>query len=345
MYRIAVWGFALLTALSSWTVVAAVPPAGSPVARHGALSVRHGQLLDAHGRPVQLRGMSLFWSQWQPQYYNAHVIDWLARDWKIDVVRAAIAVKGPHGYLQQPQRQLHEAETVIDAAIARGLYVIVDWHAHHPHAAAAVRFFRTIARRYGNTPNVIYETFNEPLPDQPWKTVIRPYHMRVIAAIRAIDPDNLVVAGTRSWSQDVDEAAADPLPFHNIAYTLHFYAGTHKQSLRDKADRAMALGAALFVTEYGTANADGNGPIDDAETQRWWQWLDRHHISYVNWSVGDKRESTAALRPGASPDGHWPQSMLTPSGRMVRAHLRAAWRQARRGPAASSSTAGGGTGG
>lgn len=108
------------------------------------------------------------------------------------------------------------------------------------------------------------------MPKYGWKAVIKPYHQRVISAIRAIDPTSFVVAGTRSWSQDVDEAAADPLPFRNVAYTLHFYAATHKQPLRDKADLAMKRGVALFVTEYGVTAADGDVPIDATETRRWW---------------------------------------------------------------------------
>ena len=39
----------------------------------------------------------------------------------------------------------------------------------------------------------------------------------------------------------------------------HFMRGTHGEGLRDKARKAMNLGAALFVTEWGTVNADGNG--------------------------------------------------------------------------------------
>ena len=40
----------------------------TPVERHGALSVRDGRIVDEHGESVTLRGMSLFWSQWGPQY-------------------------------------------------------------------------------------------------------------------------------------------------------------------------------------------------------------------------------------------------------------------------------------
>ena len=139
----------------------------------------------------------------------------------------------------------------------------------------------------------------------------------------AIDPGAFVVAGTRSWTQDVEEAAADPLPFDNVAYALHFYAATHKQKLRDKAELAMRRGAALFVTEYGVTAANGDLPIDVAETRLWWDWCERHGISYLAWSICDKAEASAAVRPGSSPEGGWKESELTDSGRLIRDRLRA----------------------
>ncbi|RZJ78635.1 MAG: glycoside hydrolase family 5 protein, partial [Brevundimonas sp.] len=274
------------------------------------------------GQPVTLRGMSLFWSQWGGRYYTAETVNWLADDWKVDVVRAAIAVP-EGGYLANPSRETARADAVIDAAIARGLYVVVDWHAHDPEARAAIRFFTHVAEKYGDRPNIIYETWNEPQPPWTWAEVVKPYHLAVVGMIRRIDPDNVVVAGTPNWSQDVDVAAADPLPFSNLAYTLHFYAGSHRQGLRDKGQAALDRGAALFVTEWGTTQATGDGGVDEAETRVWWDWMEARGISYLNWSVNDKDEDSAVLRPGTRARAGWPVDRLTTSGRMVRDHLRA----------------------
>ena len=84
----------------------------------------------------------------------------------------------------------------------------------------------------------------------------------------------------------------------------------------------MALGAALFVTEWGTTPATGDGPMDVEETRLWWDFLEAHGLSHLNWSITDKVEVSAALRPGASGKGGWPDAMLTPSGRLVRERLR-----------------------
>lgn len=301
---------------------AAIPAAAeTAVERHGQLRVEGNRIVDRNGEPVVLRGMSLFWSQWEPQFYNEDAIRWLRDDWNVHVVRAAIAVH-QGGYMQNPDVETKKAEAAIDAAVKLGLYVIVDWHAHQPEPEAAGRFFSHIAQKYGHLPNLIYETYNEPLRDHDWAKVVKPYHMAVIPKIRAHDPDNIVVAGTQTWSQDVDKAADDPLPFTNLAYTLHFYAGTHKQDLRDKAAYALGKGVALFVTEWGSTNADGDGPVFAEETQLWFDFMEANQLSYLNWSVATRREGSAALFPGASPKGRWPESAITPSGKFIRNQLR-----------------------
>lgn len=321
------WGMAFLRTL--FTLVAGVSTllfAGcalsqTPVERHGALRIEGGRVVDQSGALVVLRGMSLFWSQWGGQFYNAEAVAHLKSDWNVTVVRAAIAVDHD-GYLANPEQEMARTETVIEAALAEGLYVIVDWHAHEPHPEAAAAFFARIAAKYGQHPNIIYEVYNEPLNTHGWAEVVKPFHMVVIPAIRAVDPDNLIIAGTPSWSQDVDIAAADPLPFSNVAYTLHFYAGTHRQELRDKALKAMELGAPLFVTEWGTSEASGNGILDEAETRLWWDFMETHGISHLNWSITDKDETSAALMPGASGQGGWTDDMISPSGQLVRRMLR-----------------------
>jgi endoglucanase len=320
-------GLAILLAACTATSREAPPvsvPSGSPVAQHGALSVRGGKVVDARGKPVTLRGMALFWSQWAPQYYDGRTVDWLASDWKVDIVRASIAAEGNDSARQHFERELAKASTVIEAAAANGIYVIVDWHAHRPYPDEAERFLVAIAEKYGHLPNLIYEPFNEPLRDGvDWSRDVKPYHQRIVAAIRAVDPDNLIIVGSPSWSQDVDIAAQDPLAGENIAYTLHYYAATHKAELRAKADKALAAGLALFVTEFGVVEATGNGPIDYASSEAWWDWAEANDISWLAWSTGDRDETSATLKPG-TPPANWSESDLTESGKLLRARLRAA---------------------
>ena len=176
-----------------------------------------------------------------------------------------------------------------------------------------------MATKYKDSNNVIYEIYNEPLNTTDWSTVIKPYAVDVIAAIRAIDPDNLIIVGTQTWSQDVDKAANDPIiGYENIAYTLHFYAATHKQSLRNKAQIALDKGIALFVTEWGSVESSGNGAVNISETNAWLDFLKTNNISHANWALNDKAEGASVLVAGASVNGGWLNSQLTASGALVK---------------------------
>lgn len=287
----------------------------------------NGSQIQVGGQTKGLAGNSYFWSNegWGAErFYNADVVAWLKNDWQSNIVRAAMGVEDQGAYLQNPSANKERVKTVVDAAIAQDMYVIIDWHSHHAedYQNQAIEFFTEMAQTYGQNNNVIYEIYNEPL-QVSWSNTIKPYAEAVIAAIRAVDPDNLIVVGTPTWSQDVDQAAADPITaYDNIAYTLHFYAGTHKASLRDKAERAMDAGIALMVTEWGSVNASGDGAVDVAETNAWVNWMQQYNLTHLNWSINDKAEGASILNPGAASSGGWAASDLTQSGNLVRGIIR-----------------------
>ena len=307
-----------IAGLFSFIAIVAVAPAIADVA---PLSVS-GNQIRAGGQPASFAGNSLFWSNtgWGGEkYYNANVVRWLKTDWKSTVVRAAMGVDDDGGFLQDPNGNRNRVKAVVDAAIANDMYVIIDWHSHHAESyrSQSIAFFQEMARTYGTRNHVIYEIYNEPLQIS-WSGTIKPYAQAVISAIRAIDPDNLIVVGTPSWSQDVDVAAADPIGGTNIAYALHFYAGTHGQYLRDKAQTALNRGVALFVTEWGSVNANGDGGVATAETNAWMTFLKSRNISHANWATNDKAEGASALVPGASTSGNWAANQLTASGTLAK---------------------------
>lgn len=292
-----------------------------------------GHQVQFGGQVGSIAGMSLFWSTGDEgaPFYTRETVKALKDEWGAKLVRAAMGVDSDWGSPDDPMAGYTSSEEnrilntlmvteVVNAAIENGMYVIIDWHTHHgeQHTAAAIEFFTQMATKYGEYDNVIYEIYNEPL-QVSWSDTIKPYAEPVIQAIRAVDPDNLIIVGTPAWSQDVDAASFDPINgFNNIAYTLHFYAGTHTGFLRDKATTAMANGIALFATEWGTVNADGDGGVAHAEVDVWMQFLKDNNISHANWSLCDKAEGSAALVPGASPSGNWSDSDLTESGRKAK---------------------------
>jgi endoglucanase len=223
------------------------------------------------------------------------------------------------GYLEKPDDNEAKVIAIAERAIARGMYVVIDWHDSHAldHQAAASAFFTRMATRYGSSPNVLFEIFNEPL-NVPWSSV-KTYAEAILAAIRGSGATNIVIVGTPTWSQDVDVAAQNPITaYQDVVYTLHFYAASHKESLRIKAKTALDAGLPLFVTEWGTCASSGNGAVDAAETKVWLDFLALHQISWINWALNDKAEACSALTPSAGTQGPWSSSVLTASGAIVK---------------------------
>lgn len=290
----------------------------TPVARHGQLRVEGAQILDASGNPTQLRGQGFGWDNWWPQYYNASVVDWLRDDWCVDMVRPAMGIEPDGAYLQDSAASKSRIEAVVDAAIAKGIYVIVDWHAHDLHEAEAVAFFSEMAQKYGDQPNVIYEIFNEP-DEESWEEV-KAYAETVAAAIREHDPDNLIIVGSPEWDQRIDLVAEDPITtVSNVLYAVHFYAATHGSWLQDRAADAIAAGIPVIVSESSGSEASGMGANAYEEWQAWFDFMDEHHVSWINYSVSDKEgETISVLEPGASGSGGWDASQLTETGEYIR---------------------------
>ena len=292
-----------------------------PVKKYGRLQVAGAKLVDQKGMPVVLRGMSFGWHNWWPRFYNAGAVKWLYDDWKCTVVRAAMGVEPDKGYIKDSTGSVSKIKAVVDAAIKVGIYVIIDWHDHNIHLKEAKEFFDKMSKEYGHYPHVIYEIFNEP-DHETWPEV-KAYSEEVIKTIRANDPDNIILVGSPRWDQDIHLPAADPIKgYDNLMYTVHFYAATHKQWLRDRTDEAIQKGLAIFISESAGMEATGDGPLDYTEWEKWMEWMEARKISWITWSVSDKNETCSVLKPSANSDGGWRDEDIKESGLKTREYLK-----------------------
>ena len=292
------------------------------VKRSGQLKVEGTQLVDRNNKPVVLRGMSFGWHNLWPRFYNAGAVKWLKDDWKCNVVRASMGIElNDSGYLKSPASSAAKIKTVVEAAIKEDIYVIIDWHDHNIHLNEAKAFFKEMASLYGKHPHVIYEIFNE--PDQETWPEVKAYSEEVIKTIRAVDPDNVILVGSPRWDQDIHLPAADPIKgYNNLMYTVHFYAGTHKQWLRDRTTEAIKKGLPIFISECAGMEASGDGPINLAEWQKWIDWMEANKLSWITWSVSDKDETCSVLKKSAASQGNWKEADLKESGIKAREFIR-----------------------
>jgi endoglucanase len=251
-----------------------------PVKQYGQLQVKGAQLCDQQGQPVILHGLNLEWDTRWPRMYNKKYMKTLKREGQYPLLRLAMEVSEDNGYLAHPQQAMACLKPVIETAIKQNIYVIIDWHANSMHTQEARQFFGEIAQRYGRYPHIIYEIYNEPI-EETW-TGIKKYASEVISEIRRYDPDNIVLVGCPHWNQDIHLVTNSPLDgFQNVMYTVHFYAATHGDDLRQRTADAVRQGIPIFISECGAMEASGEGPIDLESEALWVAMCNRLGISFV----------------------------------------------------------------
>ena len=297
-----------------------VAMADTPVGKHGGLHVSGTQLMDAHDQPMILRGASthgMHWGEMGP-FVNKAAFQNLRDEWGVNLVRLVSYVT-QGGYTEGSQSTLDDLiQKGVSYADELGMYALIDWHIHNespvPTKAQAIRFFDKYSKKYADHDNVLYEICNEPL-NTPWST-IRSYAVDVVKTIRANDPDAIIIVGTNTWSQDVDEVATNggKIDDPNVMYTVHFYSGTHKQSLRDKVQTALNAGTPVFCTEFGVCDASGNGGFDLDEADTWINFFEEKGISYCCWSFCNKDESASMLSPQCNKKSGFVNSDLGATG-------------------------------
>ena len=299
--------------------------------RWGTLHVANRQLVDQQGKPVQLRGFST---------YNIAGFDWLfgvpqtkelSQVWHADVLRIAMYTDSNQaGYVLDPGKGTVNpslkrlVERVIANTEKAGLYAILDWHILYDgdpmtDVKEACAFFSEMAKRYRGDGHLLFEICNEPNGSQvTWKGDIRPYAVQVLAAIRAVDPQRIVLVGTPNWSTQPADVLEDPLPDSQVMYVFHVYMDKGAE-LQAQALEALKK-VPLIVTEIGTTDSSGKGDIHPNRFKAWMNFLNEHRISWCNWSLSTVAEGSAALQSNYELNGPM-KDHLSPSGKLVFPYL------------------------
>lgn len=300
----------------------------TPYGQHGALHVENGKLTDADGNIVQLYGMSTHGIAWFPQYINYDSFRTLRDDWNTNCIRLAMYTAEYSGYCtggdKEQLKQL--VRDGVSYATELGMYVIVDWHIlsdcdPNQNKDEAIAFFREMSEAFADNDNVLYEICNEPNSGTSWDS-IKSYAEEVIPVIREQKPDAVILVGTPTWSQEIDKAAASPLTFDNVMYTLHFYAGTHKDDLRNRLETCAQNNLPVFVSEFGMCDASGNGANDFDSTTKWLDLLNKYQISFCCWNLANKDESSSVFRAASTALSDWTDEDFNESGRWIREYFR-----------------------
>ena len=300
---------------------------GTPFDNHGQLSVKETDIVDESGSKYQLKGVSTHGITWFPDYVNKDAFQSIRDDWDANLVRLAMYTDtgDSNGYCSGGDKDSIRGlvDAGVTAATELGMYVIIDWHIlndNNPnsHIDDAKEFFDDVSAKYSSNHNVIYEICNEPNGGTSWAD-IKSYAEIIIPVIRKNDKNAIIIVGTPNWSQDVDIVSEDPITgYDNIMYAVHFYAATHKDDLRNKVKTAISNGLPVFVSEFSLCDASGNGGIDYDSSDEWFDLINDNNLSYASWSLCNKNETSALIKPDSTATSTITIDDLSDTGKYVR---------------------------
>lgn len=295
--------------------------------KSAAYSVVGNTIENGSGQPVVLHGVdrpSLEWScsgfsaDKQPTGIPASDFATMRTKWNANAVRIALNqdhwLKGAAQYCGDngTSQTNHYAATVqaaVQAAEANGLIVILDLHWSDqgnlqfpapPNGQTnqqcmpdqnSVTFWQQVAAVYKNDPNVWFELYNEPHPNNwtIWKNGgsvcgFQAVGMQTLVdTVRTAGASNLVLAGGDSYASHLDGVPL--LSGSNIVYAIHPYANPSNPDSWDKSDgdwnnRFGNLSAQVPVvaTEFGDLQCGSTydqGILD---------YFRSKHIGYTAWA-------------------------------------------------------------
>ncbi|MCC8168662.1 MAG: glycoside hydrolase family 5 protein [Clostridiales bacterium] len=283
--------------------------------------------MDQNGDSFQLKGVSTHGITWFPEYVNKDTFAYLKEDWGANVIRLAMYTDTGDSYGYCSGGDQEEIKKLIDtgvtAATELGMYVIIDWHilndgSPNTHLDEAKEFFAEMSEKYADYGNVIYEIANEPNGGTTWSEV-KSYAKTIIKTIRKNSPDAVIIVGCPTWCQDIDAVAADPITdADNIIYSVHFYAATHKEELRNKVEAALSSGIPVIISEFGLCDASGSGSIDYDQSDAWFDLIEKYNLSYACWSFCNKSETASLISSSCSKTSGFTDNELSDGGKYIK---------------------------
>jgi len=257
-----------------------------------------------------------FWHEYRSAYITRKDIDFIAKA-GFNTIRIPFHYK----FFEAESTEGFElVDHVVQWAREDHLYVILDMHCapggqtgsniddswgypwlyeDEVSQQQAAAIWKRIAAHYHNDTTVIgYDLLNEPVPHysrlQVYNSKLEPVYRKLVAAVRSVDPNHVVILGGAQWDSNFGVFSA---PFDkNVMYTFHKYwmppvIGSIKPYLefRDKYNVPIWMGE--------------SGENDDEWITKFRTLLDENQVSWTFWPY-KKMEATSAPVTFARP-AHW----------------------------------------
>ncbi|MFO1477370.1 MAG: glycoside hydrolase family 5 protein [Verrucomicrobiota bacterium] len=287
------------------------------------LQVSGTNLLNPQGNPVGLYGVNIASLEWRND--GDHIEESFRRaiqDWKVNFIRLPLAQDRWFGQTTNQSdggaayREL--VDKLVDLCAARRVYIDLDLHwsnrgrwskdgghlgQHVMPDVYSVEFWKDVATRYRDFPNVIFGLYNEPydISFEVWRdggtvhekpprrsadtnvvTFESAGMQKLYDAVRAAGAGNVVTASGTDWGYDLSGILeGHELKGSNIVYETHPYP------FKKNWDRNFGAAAArypVFIGEWGSSGSNGI-----AYGSKLMEYADRHGIRI--WTAWDLHTS------------------------------------------------------
>lgn len=178
------------------------------------------------------------------------------------VVRIAVH---PEYWREDPDYLWRYLDPAVRWAGEAGLYVIIDWHSIgnvrtgeaplrpdlYSHTEELTHeFWAATARYFADTPNVLFEVFNEPqgITAGEWRAAAQD----IVRVIRSQGAEQPVVVGGIAYARDLSWVLEDPVDDPAVVYASHIFP-SHAEASWPRDFGEVAARYPVLLTEWGFA--------------------------------------------------------------------------------------------
>lgn len=287
-----------------------------------------------------------FWQAFRTNYITKADIDFIAQQ-GANTIRLPFNYKlfTDEDYMGQTgqKRPFLIMDRVVEWCKANGLYLILDMHDcpgsqtgdniddgyGYPWLFESERsqqlfcsIWRQIARHYKNEPTILgYELMNEPIAHyfenkDSLYTLLQPLYKRAVKAIRAVDPNHVILLGGAHWNSFFymfDDWTFD----NNIMYTCHRYGGpATKDAIQSYIDFRDQTQLPMYMGEFGHNTMEWQAQFVEV--------LKQNNIGYTFWPY--KKIDDSCMMGIVKPEG-WDSTIVRFSEASRNSYQE--WREAR----------------
>lgn len=172
----------------------------------------------------------------------------------------------PDRYVTDEYYMWRYLDKIVSWAGERGQYFIIDWHyignpvtgsgdempdIQQEHIEFTKQFWTQTASYFKDTPNVIFEIYNEPafIQSESWEDAAK----EIISVIRENGAGQLIIIGSPDYSYDLSWIKEASINDPNAAFSVHVFPN---KNFWEKNISEIQEEVPLIVTEWGYIGSD-----------------------------------------------------------------------------------------